>query len=147
MLNFGLFDNIFYLRIVNNTIRQLVAYFLLLCISATVVPFNLLHYHEEHEEDIHCDVSNIVAENDPCHISIYHGQNQEDKCEHTTHLSDVQDDCERCKFLTTQRHQYIANEHCAVIPIVLSQDFLITEASFLVRSSSNSTLGRAPPTC
>lgn len=137
-------QKICYLYIVNKSVRQFVASFLLLGILATLIPFNLFHHH--HEDD-HCDKTNAAVESDPCHITIYHGLSQEHHCEHNSHLTNVRDECEFCKFLITKRSQYTTNNHYQLIPIVDAQDLPAFEGFCLIRNSFNSTLGRAPPTC
>ena len=138
------YNQLNYLCGMGKAVRQFVAYLLLLCIAATVVPFGAFHHH--HEEDVHCDETNVALESDPCHISIYHGQLREHLCEHKSHFTDdEQEECQFCKFLTQQRHEYTAGEYYTIIPIAFAQDLPVAEDFFMVWNSSNSFFGRAPP--
>ena len=130
----------------NKTTRHIVSYLLLLCITATLIPINLFH---QHEESLHCDITNIDAESDPCHISIYHVQDVTHSCEHKSHINEVEDKCNFCKFLTPRRDQFVTVWYYenTIAPILISEDFLIKQESFIQQNFSNSILGRAPPTC
>jgi len=131
---------------VNKTIKLTATYFLLLCILATLIPVNLLH---QHIESLHCDITNVDIENDPCHASIYHKQDKKSFCKHNSHLTEIHDKCEFCKFLTPRRNQYstFLFYQSSIIPILVSQDFLINQESFIQQHFSSSILGRAPPSC
>lgn len=123
---------------------QVVSYCLLLSFSVTFIPSGLLHHH--HEEKSHCDATNLAAESDPCHVSIYHGYLSDHKCEHRTHLTDMHSECQSCKLLTTQRLQFKPTEQPALVAVESENDPGIHEGYFFKWNSSRSIQGRAPPT-
>ena len=127
--------------------RQLTAYFLLLSVVTTVIPFNLFLHHHHHEDHAHCDETNHVLESDPCHISIYHSRSEEHKCSHESHVTVADEDCQYCQFHITERAKYTANIHSAVVPLFVAENVLATKSSFRASHSFHSFLGRAPPAC
>ena len=131
----------------NRLVHQITAYLLLLCLLATVLPFNLLHHHEE---EAVCDLKNPVLENDPCHISIYHSNDAKSHaCNHETHIQNNQVECNFCKFFHSLRNQkYTTGTKFSVIhtPQILKATPNHTVAVFktdFFRSISN----RGPPAC
>lgn len=98
----------------NRLANKLISYLLLLCISVTVIPFSALHHHEE---ETHCDITNVALENDPCHISIYHANEiQKPHCEHKSHIDEINIECEFCKYVLSTRHTYIKYKNCCLSP-------------------------------
>lgn len=85
--------------------KQFIGFCLLLSIASTLVPANLFHTHDEHSHS-HCDKSNASLESDPCHISIYHAQSLEHTCEHNSHATEAEEECEWCKYITSERTMY-----------------------------------------
>ena len=127
----------------NRLANQLISYLLLLCISATVIPLNLLHHHEE---ETHCDITNAVLENDPCHISIYHtNKSQKPHCEHKTHIDKEHNHCEFCKFITSSRVKYTTNKRYSLIPNQLSETNITIECSFSKSTLLGVIFSRGPP--
>ena len=123
--------------------NQLVSYLLLLCISATVIPLNILHHHGE---ETNCDKSNTELENDPCHISSYHANDfQKPHCEHKTHFQKEYNHCEFCKFITSNRDKYTANSRYGFMPIRLSEANTAFEFSFFPSTVSSVHFSRGPP--
>lgn len=123
--------------------KYLLSYLLLLCISVTVFPFNILHHHKE---DIHCDVSNERLENDPCHISIYHpNESQKPCCDHKAHVDKEITICEFCKFLTSHWHIYTANKHYSLIPALHVEASIAFENPFFPNTFSKAIFSRGPP--
>ena len=117
-----------YLRPVNRIANQLISFLLLLCITATVIPFSLLHHHEE---TTHCDITNASRENDPCHISTYHAnETQKQHCKHKAHVHETNSDCKLCKFITSHRQVYTLSERSSIINSVDSKANIAFEPSF-----------------
>jgi len=128
----------------NNTAKKFISMLLLLCISVTIVPFNILHHHNEKET--HCDLTNENAENNPCHISIYHANDfQKPHCEHKTHIDKKHNHCEFCKFVTSSRVKYIANKRYSFIPTQLSEANITFECSFSMSTFLGVIFSRGPP--
>ncbi len=113
-----------------------------------MVPFNLLHHH--HEEEAHCEHNSAEVESNPCHVRIYHATLSADVCDHKAHVSDNLENCELCKFISTQRQQYTANKQL-IVKAQLAQRaqkaLLLYKNNLLVWDCSESLNGRAPPTC
>lgn len=130
----------------NKVYRKLASYFLLLCILSVIIPVNLFH---DHEQDYHCDRTDASIESNPCHVSVYHGQSKEQKCEHKSHFSDVHEACEFCKFLTPRQFDFTAftNYQYKIIAVSISKDFAIEYDSLILQYFSSSILYRGPPTC
>lgn len=127
----------------NKTKQIFVGYFLLICLSATLIPFSLLHHHENED---HCHEINIKDESVLCHNKVYHKDIQEQTCDHNTHFSDWHDGCELCQFLITKRNQYTANKSKTPTAFTYSVDYFETNFSYYHRIDTYSILGRAPPT-
>lgn len=135
------------LCIMNRFAHQIASYFLLICLLATIFPFDLLHHHET---ILTCDLENPTLESDPCHVSIYHAnQIQEHKCEHKSHIHHKPVECLFCKYFHSLRNQtYTAGTKFSVIhtPQVLKAATAFVIAVFETHLF-NSILGRAPPVC
>lgn len=127
----------------NRLANQLISCLLLLCISATVIPLNLLHHHEE---ETHCDITNAALENDPCHISSYHASDfQKPHCEHNSHFNETHSHCEFCKFITSSRVKYTADKRYSFIPTQLSEANITSECSFSTSTLLGVIFSRGPP--
>lgn len=123
--------------------NKLISYLLLLCISATVVPLNLLHHHEE---ETHCDESNAELEKDLCHISSYHPNDiLKEHCEHDIHFNEEHSHCEFCKFITTQRDRYTFGKQYSPVPARPLQALIAFESSFFHSSVLSVVFSRGPP--
>ena len=123
--------------------NQFISYFLLLCISATIIPLNILH---NHKEETHCDKTNPTLENNPCHISSYHASDfQKPHCEHKSHIDKEHNHCEFCKFITSHRHDYTATKQYSIVHDLSSQALLIAECPFFPSSVSSVIFSRGPP--
>jgi len=128
---------------VNRLTNQLISYLLLLCISVTIVPLNLLHHHKE---EAHCDKSNNELENNLCHISSYHAHELDKAhCEHKTHFNKKHEHCEFCKIITVNRNKYVANSHYSFIPNQLSSTNIVIAYSFFPNAVSSVIFSRGPP--
>ena len=89
-----------------NQVKTYIAYFLILCVTVSIVPLNLIHHHESFE--IVCAELDPTEENNPCHQTLYHSASFDDAlCEHTTHLKKEVEDCEFCELLTTRHSFYL----------------------------------------
>jgi len=128
---------------VDRLIKKLISFLLLLCISATIIPLNLSHLHEE---ETHCELTSTTHENDPCHISIYHTYGKEKhRCEHESHLVEEQNHCELCKIITSHRYTYIANKEDNVTTNLYSKSLTPLTTSFVTGSVSFVIFTRGPP--
>ena len=125
--------------------KQFIGFCMLLSIVTTLVPSNIFHNHKEHEHT-HCDASNIALESDPCHISMYHAQSFEHTCEHNSHATKAEEECDFCKYVTAKRTVYTSPSFNRAIILKFSNDYSITHAPAWVWNSSLSIKGRAPPT-
>ena len=123
-------------------VQQIIAYVLLVCFFGTLVPAGQFHLHEE---EAHCDANDLIAESDPCHVSIYHRNSNEHHCEHQSHFIDTHDDCEFCKILSNKRTQFTTNSNLIVTPTI-SDNILADSGSLILHwNCSFSNPGRAPP--
>jgi hypothetical protein len=94
---------------VKNLSNQLIAFFLLLCLTVTIVPLNTFHKHfHDHSEKHHCDINDKVHSDNACHFSLYHNQLEEKHCDHNAHFSGYEIECEFCKMLNSQRDNYVS---------------------------------------
>jgi len=136
-------QNYIYLCGVNRLVNYLISYLLLLCISATIIPLNLLHHHEE---ETHCDIENAAFENDPCHISSYHANDfQKPHCEHKSHLNKEQNQCELCEFIISHRYTYIANKEYRGVTNLYPKPQTLFQNSSVTDSFSKVIFSRGPP--
>lgn len=141
--NVTYWENIRYLYRVNQLFSQLIAYFFLLCMTASVVPLNLFHHHVE---ESHCDLTNAALESDPCHLSIYHANAVgKHKCNHDAHLLPDYAQCELCKVIRPNVKKLIdAPEQISVAlihaPVIISSDL-----SFLQDAAPGISFSRGPP--
>lgn len=125
-------------------VKSLVAYFLLLCITVSIIPLNLLHHHEE--ENLVCDPTNLSKENDLCHQTIYHADSIPDiQCDHHTHIDKDQDQCEFCQLLTTRHYNFLPPGIEWINPAFQSGEKVIFHKSFFSYIPSIALLNRGPP--
>lgn len=127
----------------NRFVKQLIPYFLLLCISVSVVPFNLFHQHRE--EEIHCDISDAEHNNDHCHLSIYHAHEIENLCEHKSHINETDYHCALCDFITSHRDTYIGIAESSAASTASSSTLLSSGYSFNRTLFLNLVYNRGPP--
>ena len=124
--------------------KQVIGFCLLLSVATTLFPVNFFHNHAAHEH-AHCDVTNASLESDPCHISLYHAESIEYRCEHNSHATETEEECELCKYITTERTFHIHPSIGEVLPLLFSTGYPLTVAPAGVWNSSLSIKGRAPP--
>jgi len=128
---------------VNRISIKLVSYLLLFCMLATIVPLNLLHHHQDKS---HCDLSNIVLENDPCHIRIHHiGDVERTPCDHNSHIDEFHTECEFCKFLGSHSYTYVEITRSDDVCAKLSKSLITYESASIPSSLSNVIFSRGPP--
>ena len=128
----------------NKAVKNFIGFWLLLSIASSLVPVNFFHDHEEHQH-AHCDQTNTSLESDPCHVSIYHAYSQEHTCEHNSHATESEEDCELCQYITSQRVVYTINSFEELTSLKFSIEYPLTHAPAWVWNSSLSIRGRAPP--
>ena len=128
----------------SNLYKQLSVYFLLLCIIASLIPFNLFHDHTELK---HCDKSDLAIEVNLCHVTVHHDQTENASCQHETHINEAANDCGFCQFFISQRDQFHLNQSYDCYDIIVGQDQIKIENTYLLSDAKNSILGRAPPRC
>ena len=127
----------------NHIANRLISFLVLLCLSATVIPLNILH---DHKEVSHCDITNVAFENDPCHLSSYHANTvQKLHCEHKSHVNKKQVECEFCKIVTSQRRAYIQSRHYSIVPISNTNEPLTFDDFFFLSSIPSVIFSRGPP--
>ena len=127
----------------NRIADQLVSCFLMLSITASVFPFHLLH---QHQEEIICDQSDAALEEIPCHVSVYHAdQFKNAPCDHRIHISKEFDHCELCKFLTSNRNNYLASSYEWFNPIFQSRERIIFKPSIFPITLASDISNRGPP--
>ena len=85
--------------------NKIIACFLLLCFSVTIVPLNFLHEHD-HTEETHCDINDEIHSDNACHFSFFQSEFSESHCSHQAHITEYELDCEFCKILNSQRSSY-----------------------------------------
>jgi hypothetical protein len=123
--------------------KQLIAYLLLLCLSATVIPLNLLHHHEE---AAHCDNSDPTLENDPCHVSQFHAHDQsKTHCSHEGHVGEVENRCEFCRHFSSVRYQYVSSTLFWSDPALLRVEHINFVSAFLPERHAETIFSRGPP--
>lgn len=126
--------------------KQFIGLCMLLSIATTLFPVNFFHLHDEHDHaHVHCDASNVALESDPCHISMYHAQSLEHSCEHNSHATETEEECEFCKYITAKRTIYTSPSFDEVFALTFSIEYPLTHAPSWVWNSSLSIKGRAPP--
>lgn len=130
--------------------QQGLSVFLVIAIAATLFPIqNLFHSHDhEHEhshETSHCDPENIALESDPCHISMYHASAAEHVCEHESHLTEAEEECELCKFLVVSRINGDLPPQNSKTFVASSSTLIAIYQTFKVFSHTGYSKGRAPP--
>jgi len=132
-----------YIDIVNRLVNILISSVLLLCISVTIVPLNLLH---QHKAETHCDKTNRKLENSPCHISTYHSSDlTKIHCQHKNHLEKKHSHCKFCKFLNTNRSKYLKTHSYINTPIQFSKAIIVFEHTVFSKTFSSVIFSRGPP--
>jgi len=106
-------------------------------------PFSIFHNHQENAH-IACN-EDIEIENDLCHISIFHNESLKEQCKHESHLSNLEESCEFCKFIS-RRFQFTTEESSSISSLEFSSITRKKNSIFITRHSNKSTQGRAPPT-
>jgi len=122
--------------------KQFIAYFLLLCLSTTLLPSNFFH---SHEEGLHLCEINGQLEKNSCHVSVYHSDYQESRCEHNRHFSKSLEDCDFCKCISLRRQLIVFNNYQLVLITPFLELSESQELSFITSNSTECILGRAPP--
>ncbi|MGB0806876.1 MAG: hypothetical protein ACPGRC_09310 [Salibacteraceae bacterium] len=125
---------------------RFVSFFLMLAITSTFIPVEFFHQAQHSHVHSHCDADNVALESDPCHISLYHAQSVEHTCEHNSHATETEEECELCKFITTKRAIQLALSCDQVYSFTFLNQYSTTPAPAWVWNSSLSIKGRAPPT-
>lgn len=87
----------------NNLFRNIVSFLLLLGYVLNVVSFESVHQAVHHHD--HSELHSVEAELDSCHRAIYHGDKSSD-CDHKSHISETESDCELCKVLTCKSSEF-----------------------------------------
>lgn len=123
------------------TIRQIVAGLLILCL---VAPFS--HFHS-HESDSHCHAEEVLHEVEACCVNNLDGNSIACACEYEYHIEALSDDCELCEYIVTQRQEFTMDDDYEEVVAIFTQDFPSLELPALVWGFSNNHLGRAPPVC
>jgi len=85
----------------NNLFRNIVSFLLLLGYVLNVVSFESVHQAVHHHD--HSELHSVEAELDSCHRAIYHGDKSSD-CDHKSHISETESDCELCKVTLSRLH-------------------------------------------
>ena len=125
-------------------VKTFVAYFLLLCITVSIIPLNLLHHHER--EEIPCNPANLSEENDLCHQTIYHSFSFENiPCDHQCHIEKEQEHCEFCQLLTTRLYNYLPPVIDWINPIFQPGEEIASYKSFFPYTPSITVFNRGPP--
>lgn len=122
--------------------KQLIAYFLLLCLSITLLPLIPLH---SHEEDTHRCELNEDIENNLCHVTIYHSDYQDYQCDHDRHFSKTSEDCDFCEYLSSRRQLITFEDYQIILNTPCLELAETQEPSVVVSNSDQRHLGRAPP--
>ena len=131
-----------YLYTVKTSARELITYFLLLCMMATVVPANLLHHHEE---DGHCHGVSAAVDHEEHVYNCGHTATDHCPCEHESTVSETHEECLLCKSLLTENNQFTpltASEYILSLP---SSSKVTLFRSAELRPSVGAIQGRAPP--
>lgn len=130
---------------VNNLKKQLIAYFLLLCISVNIAPSVVFHDHQ-HDKDSHCDSDNQEIENNPCHVSLYHSEDLQKKhCEHDFHFQNDSSECKACKFISSNTSQFIHSEITSTPSVSLFLSYFSREYAFSPYSIPQVNFNKGPP--
>ncbi len=123
--------------------KQFIAYFLLLCLSTTLLPSSTFFHN--HEEESHlCEIGEELEKN-TCHVTIYHNEYQENHCEHNHHFSKSVEECEFCEYISSRRQLFTFSDD----QLVLITSFIEPSESLILSFKSSNCneriQGRAPP--
>lgn len=85
----------------NSRILKILSAIFLTGYLLNVVSFESFHQavHRHHHAELH----SAEAEADACHRAIYHGETSQD-CEHASHITKTETDCELCKVTVSRFH-------------------------------------------
>lgn len=122
--------------------KHCMAYFLLLGFLAAEFPMYLLHQHEAQSIMLHND---NAIETDPCHIAIYHEKSLDTKCKHESHVSDSQEQCVLCAFISTRRFQYLYQNQPPIYLALFNKTYPTEICLPIISYTNDSNLGRGPP--
>ena len=118
--------------------------FLLICITASVLPLNLFHHHKEALTS--CDSTSTCPDNDPYHISPDHSSNAKaSHCTHKSHLSKEHIHCELCKLITSTFLKFIPVNDQHLISSGLLTSRLPLDESLYDHISLSHFFSRGPP--
>ena len=128
----------------SNQFKIYISYFLILCITVSLIPLNLLHHHES--PDIVCVDLDSSIESDPCHQEIFHSNAFTDfQCDHNTHLDRETEHCEFCELLTTRHSLYLPAVFVWLNPEIQPVEEIIYSPHFGDVSEFDAYLLRGPP--
>lgn len=97
-----------------------------------------LHQHAHHQDELHSE----AAETDACHRAIYHNDFTAG-CDHEYHLSQRDDDCERCAVCIGEDQIVVHGEMVSPTLLIRAADFplcVTLSTRFALRAAA-----RAPP--
>jgi hypothetical protein len=110
-----------------------------------MLPYAVFHQHK-HEEESHCEAANSEAENNPCHVSIYHAKDiHRTHCAHAKHIHEETIDCEVCRFLSSHVSQFTLDEPIVSEPISQFVSYISVTASCDFFVFPNLIFSRGPP--
>ena len=131
-------------EIMKNPVKSYIAYFLLLCITVSIIPLNLFHHHESAE--IICVNPESAEEQNPCHQVVFHSSNLQDvQCDHPMHLDREVEHCEFCELLTTRHNTYPPTIFDWITPIFQYGEEQTYISSHTLHTDSSVVFNRGPP--
>jgi len=122
--------------------EQLIAYFLLLCLSLTLLPSTPFHSHEEASHL--CEINEELEQN-TCHVSVYHNEYQENHCEHNHHFSKSVEDCDFCEYVNSRRQLFTFNDYQFLLIPPFTELHESQVFPYVNSNRDTRILGRAPP--
>ncbi len=121
--------------------KQIISYFLLLCIAVTIIPLTPTQGYEDNSQ---CDLTNLAIENNPCHISCYHANDLTKKrCNHNAHF--IKERTEFKNYIRLQREPYLFTKCYNIVTFFYSTELGSLEIFILPVTQFKAFLGRAPP--
>jgi hypothetical protein len=130
-------------RVKTKVLSNLITYFLLISfITGYLLPLNLIHNHLEASNFIHDD---MIIENDPCHVAIYHKSSLKNRCEHKTHVSKHQEVCNDCTGINNRRFYFTLGYQHVLSIITCNKTYSTSQFLPIPLYTNESYLGRAPP--
>lgn len=124
-------------------VKTIIAYFLILCVTVSIIPLNLLHHHDD--DQIACENGPADAEN-PCSPTLsFQAQSIDFECEHQTHLDREQEHCEFCKLLTTRHFTYLPAPFEWLDPSHELREYTLWVPSGNIVSEPSDISNRGPP--